>query len=177
MSKERKWRYRFPRPVCGECPDVCHEGVSKFCCGFPNRAPRRFRSSDPTICVPKWCPKCIAPIARIYEIKDDQSFITHTMLRDMRDYGAQKYVEPYRHHYILRNEIKLPSYMTAKRFYESTQSDGICSILSEVNIELCSVIEIDDGLKPYRFYVFGHYKLILMPDYCPGWSTPSSRSV
>lgn len=57
-------------------------------------------------------------------------------------------------------EIRL--WMTARQFYDASQEHPLYDILPE---EVCDgeIIEIDDGLRPYYFYVLDSATIISLP--------------
>ena len=50
--------------------------------------------------------------------------------------------------------------MNARTFFEATRHGGSYEILSEHDIGLGEVVEIDDGLKPYYFYYLNWSKVV-----------------
>lgn len=142
----------FSSPSCPSCQYrlVMGDSVSetRYCTGFKTRKPRRFRSSDPKIKPPRWCPRRLSPPAcRIYGFADKNSELMEFMLRN--DLG---YIHPSPHHYKLRMEVPLG--MTAKEFFTETQKEYLENILPpEVQVKVGEIIEIDDGFRPYCFYV------------------------
>lgn len=150
MSKKRT----FPIPGCGQCQ--YHQrmgGVSetRYCAGFKRKKPRRFRRSDPVYKAPKWCPRRIdPPICRIYGFKDERSEYMDFLWREEYRTGQMKTISPSSFHYKLRTEIQLG--MTAKQFFDASQQGYVCDIMSE-KVTNGEIIEIDDGLQPYYFYV------------------------
>ena len=158
-------KYTFPIPGCGQCPhhQIVGGGVSetRYCAGFKGRKPKRFGKSDPVFKAPKWCPKRIAPPAcRIYGFKDERSAYMDSLWREEYKTGQMKAVSPAAFHYKPRTEIRLG--MTARQFYDASQEDPLHDVLPE---EVCDgeIIEIDDGLRPYYFYVLDSATIISLP--------------
>ena len=161
MSK----KYTFPVPGCGQCP---HDrkvggGVSetRYCAGFKRRKPKRFGKSDPVSKAPKWCPKRISPpVCRIHGFKDERSAFMDSLWRAEYRTGQMKAVSPAAFHYVFRTEIRLG--MTARQFFEESQENPLSDILLE---EVCDgeIIEIDDGLRPYYFYVLDFATVVPLP--------------
>ena len=61
-------------------------------------------------------------------------------------------IHPSPHHYKLRTEIPLG--MTAKEFFMATVKEYLENILpSQAEVKAGEIIEIDDGFRPYCFYV------------------------
>lgn len=148
-------KYTFPEENCWSCQFYQQVGSlaseTRYCNGFKRRKPRRFRKNDPSIKVPKWCPKRISPpICRIWGFRDEKSEFMERLFR--RDYGKEKYASPSPQHYAPRKEISLG--LTAKRFYDEVQNHPLYEVLPP-DVDVCDgeIIEIDDGLKPYYFYV------------------------
>ena len=142
----------FSTPSCLTCQYrlVMGDSVSetRYCTGFRKKKPRRFRRSDPRIKPPKWCPQRLSPpVCRIYGFADKNSELMEFMLRN--DLG---YIHPSPHHYKLRMEVPLG--MTAKEFFAETEKTYLENILPpEVQVKSGEIIEIDDGFRPYCFYV------------------------
>ena len=142
----------FSTPSCLTCQYrlVMGDSVSetRYCTGFRKKKPRRFRRSDPRIKPPKWCPRRLSPpVCRIYGFADKNSELMEFMVRS--DLG---YIHPSPHHYKLRMEVPLA--MTAKEFFLKTQNAYLENILPpQVQVETGEIIEIDDGFRPYCFYV------------------------
>ncbi len=145
-------KLNFLSPSCLSCQhrlvigDLASE--TRYCTGFKKKKPRRFRKSDPRIKPPKWCPRRLSPtVCRVYGFKDKNSELMDFMLRN--DLGV---VHPSPHHYKLRMEVPLG--MTAKEFFAETQKEYLENILPpQVQVKSGEIIEIDDGFRPYCFYV------------------------
>lgn len=56
------------------------------------------------------------------------------------------------HRYQVRQEISLG--LTAEQFYTAAQEQTVDEILNGVPVQNGELIEIDDGLAPYFFYVY-----------------------
>ena len=151
----KKQKYTFPEGNCWNCQFYQKVGSlaseTRYCHGFKRKKARRFRSSDPLIKAPKWCPRRISPpICRIYGFKDERSEYLEGLFR--RDYGKDKYASPSPQHYAPRQEISLG--LTAKRFFDEVQNHPLHEVLPpDADVKDGEIIEIDDGLKPYYFYV------------------------
>ena len=145
-------KFTFSTPSCLSCQyrlvigDIASE--ARYCTGFGKKKPRRFRRSDPKIKPPRWCPRRLSPpVCRIYGFADKNSELMEFMLRN--DLG---YIHPSPHHYKLRMEVPLG--MTAKEFFAETEKTYLENILPpEVQVKSGEIIEIDDGFRPYCFYV------------------------
>ena len=148
-------KYTFPEGNCWSCQFYQKVGSlaseTRYCNGFKRRKPRRFTSSDPSFKAPKWCPRRISPpICRIWGFKDEKSEFIERLFQ--RDYGREKYASPSPQHYAPRQEISLG--LTAKRFYDEVQNHPLREVLPpDADVKDGEIIEIDDGLKPYYFYV------------------------
>lgn len=151
MSK----KYTFPVPGCGQCQYLQRVGntfcETRYCAGFKRKKPKRFRRADPISKAPKWCPRRIdPPICRIHGFKDERSehmgFLWQLEYRS----GQMKAISPAPFHYKLRTEIQLG--MAAKQFFEASREGPLRDILPE-EVNEGEIIEIDDGLQPYYFYV------------------------
>lgn len=159
-------KYSFTEPGCASCPHYQQTGNSllgtRYCGGFPKkRKPRRFRSSDPQFKAPKWCPRRITPpVCRIYGFADEQSQAMDVLIRENFQPKRDRYIFPTPGHYRLQSEKRLN--MNAKAFYNAAINGAVYDILSEDDVALGSVIEIDDGLKPYHFYYWGWSTVVPM---------------
>ena len=158
-------KYTFPVPRCGQCQyhQRVDSGISetRYCAGFKRKKPKRFRRSDPVSKAPKWCPKRIdPPICRIHGFKDERSEYVDFLWREEYKAGQLKTVSPASFHYKYRTEIPLG--MTAKQFFDVSQESPLHDILPE-NVNAGEIIEIDDGLQAYYFYVLGFDTLIPLP--------------
>ena len=155
-------KYTFPVPGWGQCP--YHQRVgggiseTRYCSGFKRKKPKRFRRSDPVSKAPKWCPKRIdPPICRIHGFKDERSAYMDFLWRMEYRAGKLKTISPASFHYTLRTEIQLG--MTAKQFFDASQENPLRDILPE-EVTAGEIIEIDDGLQPYYFYVLNFATVI-----------------
>ena len=145
----------FPVPGCRQCQ--YHQKVgsaiseTRYCAGFKRKKPKRFRRSDPASKAPKWCPRRIdPPICRVYGFKDERSAYMDFLWRMEYKAGQLKAISPAPFHYKPKTEIQLG--MTAKQFLGSSQESPLHDILPE-KVDDGEIIEIDDGLQPYYFYV------------------------
>ena len=145
-------KFTFSTPSCLSCQyrlvigDIASE--ARYCTGFGKKKPRRFRRSDPKIKPPRWCPRRLSPpVCRIYGFADKNSELMEFMLRN-----ESGHIHPLPHHYKLRMEVPLG--MTAKEFFAETEKTYLENILPpEVQVKSGEIIEIDDGFRPYCFYV------------------------
>lgn len=163
-----KIKYTFPELYCPGCQ--YHQTVgdavvrTRYCNGFPKRRkPKRFKRSDPKYKPPRWCPRRISPpVCRIYGFVDRDSELMHWMLNndDVCSCERTARISVNEHHYRLRLEVSLG--MTAKQFYDATQSEPLSDIFSNcgAQVERCEIIEIDDGLKPYYFYCLDGFAVV-----------------
>ena len=118
-------------------------------------------SSDPQFKAPKWCPRRITPpVCRIYGFADEQSQAMDALIRENFQPKRDRYIFPTPGHYRLQSEKRLN--MNAKAFYNAAINGAVYDILSEDDIALGAVIEIDDGLKPYHFYYWGWSTVVPM---------------
>ena len=152
----------FPVPGCSSCPHYhVAGGVTRYCNGFKRRKPKRFRSADPQFKAPKWCPRRISPpICRVYEFKDERSEYMELFWRMEYESGRSKFLSPTPTHYKFREELTLGK--TAKQFYDAAQVEPLSEVLT-VEVHGGEVIEIDDGLQPYYFYVLDYASVIPLP--------------
>lgn len=152
-------KHTFPVPGCSSCPDYeVVGGITRYCSGFKRRKARRFRKSDPKIKAPRWCPRRISPPAcRVYGFKDEDSEYMDMLQRNEYEMGRLKAISPLTTRYKFRTEIPLRK--TAKQFFDETQQEPLRDILPE-SVSSGEIIEIDDGLQPYYFYVLNYGTVI-----------------
>lgn len=146
------------KPRCATCPyyEIHSEPVprkvkgaflqvgSRYC--FGGKKIRVFKRSDPKVYVPSWCPRRKVPAEmRIYCYKDANAWYLNFLFEQD---GARR--SPHGYEYAVRYEYTTE--LTAKGFYELTGQKLISDILG-FPVRTNEVIEIDDGLKPYCFFV------------------------
>lgn len=146
------------RPQCANCPHLgYHDGLvapkikgafstagSRYCSG--GKRIRVFKSSDPKVYVPAWCPCRKSPAElRVYCYKDNISWYLRYLLEQDGIHST-----PSGYEYAVRYEGSTT--LTARDFYEQTSQRPITDILG-FQIKSGEVIEIDDGLAPYYFHV------------------------
>ena len=100
-----------------------------------------FRSDDPKVTVPKWCPKRrVPPTLRIYHFRSPEIEVGESML-------AAKGISfsPY----------------TAMEFAKQIKKHSLAELLS-MQLLPYEILEIDDGIRPYCFLVerLGHVRCI-----------------
>lgn len=152
----------FPVPMCSSCPHYqMSKELNQYCSGFKRRKPRRFKKSDPKFKVPNWCPRKISPpIYRIYGFKDEQCECMEIFRRIEYEMGKSKHIFPSKLHYQIRKEIHLG--MTAKQFYDTVQKEPFYKVFPE-KFDFGEIIEIDDGLQLYCFYIMDSCSVIPLP--------------
>ena len=143
-------------PTCAGCPHdlyfceriarhqygvTMHPG-EHFCTG--GKRARKFKSSDPKVKVPEWCPKRKTPCElRVYEFENADAWYLHKMLcRDLK-----KEIDPSGYDYAVAYEGYTE--VTPKAFWEHCNDDRE---LLGVEIHRLNVVEIDDGLSPRCFF-------------------------
>lgn len=155
-------KHTFPVPGCHSCP--CYKvvgGITRYCAGFKGRKPKRFRSSDPQFKAPRWCPRRISPpVCRVYGFADERSEYIELMWRMEYESGRSQFLSPTPSHYKLR--IELPLGKTARQLFDATQEESLDNILPE-KVHNGEVIEIDDGLQAYYFYILDYATIIPLP--------------
>lgn len=156
--------YSFPELTCASCEHCQYVGSGlaqmRYCGGFPERKnPKRFRSSDPKIKVPKWCPRRLSPsVCRVYGFTDEESRGMDILPRRRFDPKKDRYISVLSSHYKLL--LETPLGMTAKAFYAAVETGDIYDILPDDVLEPGIVVEIDDGLKPYYFYFLSWSRVV-----------------
>ena len=71
--------------------------------------------------------------------------------------GRSKFLSPTPAHYKFREELTLGK--TAKQFYDAVYVEPLSDVLP-VEVHSGEIIEIDDGLRPYYFYVLDYASVI-----------------
>lgn len=152
----------FPVPGCSSCPHYqVVGGITRYCNGFKRRKAKRFKSSDPKFKAPKWCPRRLSsPVCRIYGFRDEMSEYIEMINRMDYEMGRTKIISPSFTHYKFRAELPLGK--TAKQFYDALQDEPLNDILP-VEVHIGEIIEIDDGLQPYHFYILDYGTIIPLP--------------
>ena len=164
-------KYSFPEPGCGSCQHLQYAGNNllrtRYCSGFPKKkTPKRFRSSDPQVKAPKWCPlRLPSPVCRVYGFADEQSRAMDFLTREHFDPKHNLYIYPSSYRYKLRLETSLG--INAKTFYEQVSHSDLDDFLMEADISLGEVVEIDDGLHPYYFYYLSWSRFVPAPVFKP----------
>lgn len=146
------------KPRCANCP-YCdyHNGPvaqkikgaflrvgSRYC--SDGKRIRVFKSSDPKVYVPSWCPRRKSPAElRVYCYKDSNAWYLRQLLEKDGVHSS-----PSGYEYAVRYEGTVR--LTARDFYEQTQRKPIADVLG-FRVKTGEVIEIDDGLLPYYFHV------------------------
>ena len=149
------------KPRCSTCPyyGVHSEPVPRkvkgaflqagcrYCSG--GKKIRVFKSSDPKAYIPSWCPRRKAPAEmRVYCYKDTNAWYMNFLFEHE---GMHR--SPFGYEYAVRHECSTE--LTAKGFYELTEQKLLHDILG-FHVWTNEIVEIDDGLKPYYFYVCEH---------------------
>ena len=114
-----------------------------------------FRSDDPKVNVPKWCPKLrVPPTLRIYHFRSPEIEAGESMLAAN---GISFF--PYPSRYAVRYEGESP--YTAMEFAKQIKNHSLAELLS-MQLLPYEILEIDDGIRPYCFLVerLGHVRCI-----------------
>lgn len=145
------------KPQCGDRPCYlrCEGNIpqkvkgrtllpgKRYCAGGKRIKP--FRSSDPKIRIPSWCPLRKAPAElRIYCVK---SVFSWELIRMLRLDGIEYF--PCETDYALRYEGTTD--VTAAQFQQELREKSADNILN-TPVYMDEIVEIDDGLTPYCFY-------------------------
>lgn len=158
----------FPRFRCRDCPYLLTIGPSLaptyYCDGFPGkRKPKRFPRSGPTYPKP-WCPKLISPpICRIYGFLDDRHRFMDSLMREAWEAHPKKCISPERRRYEVKAVPELG--LTAAQFFEDMRDERLSDVFPNIEFEGGEVIEIDDGLRPFQFYVYANSLVIPVDSY------------
>ena len=164
-------RSLFPRFRCRDCPYLLQVGPSlaptHYCDGFPSkRKPKRFPRSGPTY--PKdWCPRLISPpICRIYDFIDDRHRFMDCFVREAWEARPKKCISPERRRYEAKTVVEFG--LSAKEFFEKMRDYRLSDVIPDMEFRGGEVIEIDDGLRPYQFYVYSNSLVIPVEQYSWG---------
>lgn len=115
----------------------------RYCTG--GKRTRQFKGRDPKVYVPSWCPLRKSPPAlRIYCYKNSQT----AMLRFLLDHEVK--LTPSGYEYAIRYEGTTK--LTARELDNWDGSEPLEQFLG-IPIRSDEIVEIDDGLIPYYFYV------------------------
>lgn len=126
---------------------------TKYCTG--GKKVIIFRSDDPKVNVPKWCPKRrVPPTLRIYHFRSPEIEAGESMLAAN---GISFF--PYPSRYAVRYEGESP--YTAMDFARQIKKRPLAELLS-MQLLPYEILEIDDGIRPYCFLVerLGHVRCI-----------------
>ena len=105
-----------------------------------------FRSDDPKVNVPKWCPKRrVPPTLRIYHFQSPEIELGESMLA----FNGISFF-PYPSRYAMKYEGKFP--YTAMEFAKQIKKHTLTELFS-TRLFPHEVLEIDDGIRPYCFLV------------------------
>lgn len=148
----------FYEPGCTSCDFLKEQGAfpceTRYCTNFPRKRAKRFRSRDPILKAPAWCPKRNnPPILRVYGFLDSFSWRMEALALPSPLDSPPEYTYPNRCHYKIRVEKRTGS--TAKDFYSAVKKGEAMESLLEVAVEDGEVIEIDSGLKSFYFQYLG----------------------
>lgn len=117
---------------------------SRYCSG--GKRVRVFKSSDPKVYIPSWCPLRKEPSElRVYCYKDNNTWFLRQLLEQDGVHSS-----PSGYECAVRYEGSTA--LTARDFYEQIQGQAIDDVLG-FHVKTGEVIEIDDGLVPYYFHV------------------------
>ena len=146
------------KPRCSDCPFLMRYSDSvpqkvkgvflkygyRYCTG--GKRIREFKPRDPKVYIPSWCPRKKAPAElRIYCYKDDKAqFLQFLLGSDGIFHG------PFEFDYAVRYEGHTE--LSASLFQEMTDGQSPSEILG-IKVHGKEVIEIDDGIVPYYFYL------------------------
>lgn len=154
MMIERK----VHKPHCYDCPFLMRYNDSvpkkvkgaflkygyRYCtCG---KRIREFKPRDPKVYIPSWCPRKKSPAElRIYCYKNDNVWFLQFLL------GAEGISQgPLESDYAVRYEGHTE--LSASAFHEMTDERSPSDVLG-IKVHDKEVIEINDGIVPYYFYL------------------------
>lgn len=135
---------QYSKPVPKKVKGAFLRCGERYCTGGKNT--RAFKKSDPRVYLPSWCPRLLSPaILRIYCYKDSMTEYLQMMLRadGMADHA-------FAHNYAVRHECRTT--LSASALGELMGNQSLAGTLG-MPVLLHEIVEIDDGIKPYSFYV------------------------
>ena len=153
MSK----KISFPEPSCRySCPHFKTVGSllnETHYCMKKGKKGKRFLKKDSKLKPPVWCPlRLTSTVCRIYGFRDalqERLAFDEWLSIDPAKVG---WYFPMSHRYQVRQEISLG--LIAEQFYTAAQEQTVDEILNGVPVQNGELIEIDNGLAPYFFYVY-----------------------
>lgn len=86
--------------------------------------------------------------------------------REAWEAHPKKCINPERRRYEVKAVVELG--LTAKQFFEDMQDYRLSDVIPDMEFHGGEVIEIDDGLRPYRFCVYTNSLVIPVEPY--SWS-------
>lgn len=87
-------------------------------------------------------------------------------IREAWEARPKKCISPERRRYEVKTVITLG--LTAKQFFENMRDYRLSDVIPDMAFNGGEVIEIDDGLRPYRFYVYSNSLVIPVNQYSWG---------
>lgn len=93
------------------------------------------------------------------------------VLREVWDKHPTQFIGAERRRYELQCTVELR--MTAKQFFEAVEVESLQNVIQNVEFRGSEVVEIDDGLRPYRFYIYSN--ALIIPAYDFHWQTPEAK--
>lgn len=147
----------FPEPACRfNCPHFKIVGamLNETCyCMKKGRKGKQFQKKDIKRRPPDWCPQRLkTSVCRIYGFRDALQESLDLDYRLALKLEKADWCFPMGHRYVLRHEFPLG--MTAEKFYAAVQELVVDEVLNGTPVRNGELIEIDDGLAPYFFYVY-----------------------
>lgn len=147
----------FPEPSCRfQCPHFKTVGsmlTETYYCMKKGKKGKRFLKKDIRRRPPEWCPRRLnPPVCRIYGFRNALQESLDLDDRLTREPRQAEWYFPMSHRYALRHEFPLG--MTAENFYAAVQEQKVDEVLNGTPVQNGELIEIDDGLAPYFFYVY-----------------------
>lgn len=153
MSK----KISFPEPSCRyHCPHFKSVGPSlneTHYCMKKGKNGKRFSKKDSKRKPPAWCPlRLNSPICRIYGFRNE--------LQEMLAFDEWLSIDPAKVGLVFPHVPPLPVATGNSSWYDSgailhrRQELTVDEILNDVPVQNGELIEIDNGLTPYFFYVY-----------------------
>lgn len=84
-------------------------------------------------------------------------------MREVWEEHPRQYICPERRHYERITTVELGK--TAQQFFEAVKEEYLSKVIPDIEWTGGEVVEIDDGLRPYRFYVYSDALVIPVDGY------------
>lgn len=134
----------FSGPIAKKVKGAFLKPGYRYCTG--GKRIRQFKSRDPKVTVPSWCPIRKSPaIIRIYCYKNSQAALLRLLIQSDKNPRT-----PMGHEYAMRYEGTISR---AARELDNWEGSGSLEQFLGIPVHAEEIVEIDDGLNSYYFYI------------------------